>query len=85
MNEILVLTVGMSTAPLINCIRSRRPERVVFLCSEGTRSKVDEVLDAVPIPNSRINSGRNNVMGMAKTLLTTGSRTFVAKRERVIA
>ena len=50
MNEILVLTVGMSTAPLINCIRSRRPERVVFLCSEGTRSKVDEVLDAVPIP-----------------------------------
>ena len=50
MSDILLLTVGMQPAPLINCIRSQRPQRVVFLCSDGTRAKVDEVLNAVPIP-----------------------------------
>lgn len=50
MNDILLITVGMQTDPLINCIRSQRPKRVVFLCSEKTRSKVEEVLEAVPIP-----------------------------------
>jgi CRISPR-associated protein (TIGR02710 family) len=50
MNDILLISVGMTAAPLINCIRSQRPQRVVFLCSDATRSKVDEVLAQVPIP-----------------------------------
>lgn len=48
-HSILLINVGQQEAPVINCIRSRRPDRVVFLCSEATRAKVDVVLSQVRI------------------------------------
>lgn len=50
MTQILVVSLGGSPEPVVNCITSLRPERVVFLCSEGSRSQVDTVRAAVPIP-----------------------------------
>lgn len=50
MTQILVVSLGSSTEPVVNCIASLRPDRVIFLCSDGSRSQVDSVREAVPIP-----------------------------------
>ena len=49
MTHVLILTAGSSPAPLVNCIARIRPDRVVFLCSEGSIDSIQAVLDAVPI------------------------------------
>lgn len=49
MTQILLLTVGGSPAPLVNCIARIQPDRVVFLCSEGSVDSVQEILQAVPV------------------------------------
>ena len=51
MIQILVVSLGGSHDPVVNCIASLRPNRVVFLCSEGSRVQVDTVRAAVPIPD----------------------------------
>lgn len=51
MTTVLILTLGTSPDPIINCIRSLRPERVVFLCSSESRKLVQQVLNKVPLPN----------------------------------
>jgi CRISPR-associated protein (TIGR02710 family) len=51
MTRILLVSLGGSPEPVVNCIASLRPDRVVFLCSEGSRSQVDTVLASVPLPN----------------------------------
>lgn len=50
MNEILIVSVGNSPDPIINCINSLRPERVVFFCSEGSRQQIDNILANVRLP-----------------------------------
>jgi len=32
--RVLIVTVGGSDAPIVNCIKNYRPDRVVFLCTE---------------------------------------------------
>ena len=39
--KILVVTVGGSFEPLLTAIRAIRPDRVIFVCSAGTRDQVD--------------------------------------------
>lgn len=47
----LVLSTGGSIEPLIHCIEQENPDRVVFLCSKGSRNKVDEILQRLPLHN----------------------------------
>jgi CRISPR-associated protein (TIGR02710 family) len=49
MSDVLIVTLGTSPEPIINCITSLRPERVVFLCSTETEKLVNQVLEKVPI------------------------------------
>jgi hypothetical protein len=49
MKDVLIVTLGTSKEPIINCISSLRPERVVFLCSTETEKLVKQVLAKVPI------------------------------------
>lgn len=51
MSTVLVLTLGTSPEPIINCISSLRPDRVVFLCSSESQKLVDTVLSKVPLPD----------------------------------
>ena len=50
MDDILILTLGTSPEPIIHCISSLRPQRVLFLCSSETQRLVDLVRAEVPIP-----------------------------------
>lgn len=50
MSDVLIVSVGNSPEPIINCINSLRPERVVFFCSEGSRQQIDNVLTKVRLP-----------------------------------
>lgn len=47
MTAVLVVTLGTSPDPIINCINSLRPDRVVFICSVDTQPRVDEVVSKV--------------------------------------
>jgi CRISPR-associated protein (TIGR02710 family) len=51
MTDVLIVTLGTSVQPIINCISSLRPERVVFLCSTETQNLVQTVLREVPLPD----------------------------------
>jgi len=51
MSTVLIVTLGTSPEPIINCISSLRPDRVVFLCSSESQALVDTVLSKVPLPN----------------------------------
>ncbi len=42
--RVLVLTVGTSSDPLIESIKRHRPDNIYFLASDGTASKIDEIL-----------------------------------------
>lgn len=50
MSHVLIVTLGTSPEPIINCITSLRPDRVVFLCSLESQKLLDEVLRKVPVP-----------------------------------
>jgi CRISPR-associated protein (TIGR02710 family) len=50
MTQVLIVSLGGSPDPIVNCIDSLRPERVVFLCSEASREQVDAVLSRVHLP-----------------------------------
>jgi CRISPR-associated protein (TIGR02710 family) len=49
MTHILVLTAGKSPEPLINCINNVNPDRVVFICSEGSADSIDKVVNNVAL------------------------------------
>lgn len=49
MTHILVLTAGKSPKPLINCINNVNPDRVVFICSEGSADSIEEVVNNVSL------------------------------------
>ncbi|MFM8524911.1 MAG: TIGR02710 family CRISPR-associated CARF protein, partial [Cyanobacteriota bacterium] len=49
MSTVLIITLGTSPEPIINCISSLRPDRVVFLCSTESQVLVDTVLSKVPL------------------------------------
>lgn len=49
MTHTLVLTVGKHDGPMVNCLRSVRPDRAVFLCSTGSRAMVDTVVAQVEL------------------------------------
>ena len=51
MNHILIVSLGNSPEPVVNCINSLRPDRAVFICSDGTRYLVDAVLSHARIIN----------------------------------
>jgi CRISPR-associated protein (TIGR02710 family) len=51
MKDVLIVTLGTSPEPIINCISSLRPERVVFLCSAETQRLVETVRGRVPLPD----------------------------------
>jgi CRISPR-associated protein (TIGR02710 family) len=51
MTDILVLSVGNSPEPLIQCISRMRPERAVFLCSEDTQAQVSHITSSVRLPS----------------------------------
>ncbi|MFM8525057.1 MAG: TIGR02710 family CRISPR-associated CARF protein [Cyanobacteriota bacterium] len=51
MSTVLIVTLGTSPEPIINCISSLRPDRVVFLCSSESQKQVDTVLSKVPLPD----------------------------------
>lgn len=44
MSTILFVTVGGSPAPIITAIQSLQPDRTIFVCSEGPRGSVSQVL-----------------------------------------
>ncbi|NCJ08570.1 TIGR02710 family CRISPR-associated protein [Synechococcales cyanobacterium C] len=46
MSLILLVTVGGSPQPIITAIRSRSPQRVIFVCSSGANGSVSQVIDA---------------------------------------
>lgn len=43
MTHILIISLGNSPEPVINCINSLRPDRTVFICSYGSRHLIDVV------------------------------------------
>jgi len=49
MSDVLIVTLGTSPEPIINCISSLRPERVKFVCSTETQGLVGTVLSRVPL------------------------------------
>lgn len=49
MTHILVLTAGKSPEPLINCINNVNPDRVVFICSEGSADSIEKVVKNVAL------------------------------------
>jgi len=51
MSTVLIVTLGTSPEPIINCISSLRPDRVVFVCSSESQKLVDMVLSKVPLPD----------------------------------
>jgi CRISPR-associated protein (TIGR02710 family) len=51
MTHILIISLGNSPEPVINCINSLRPERTVFVCSDGTRQLIDVVRQKVRLPD----------------------------------
>jgi CRISPR-associated protein (TIGR02710 family) len=51
MTDVLIVTLGTSVQPIINCIRSLGPDRVVFLCSMETMSLVHTVREEVLLPD----------------------------------
>lgn len=51
MSTVLIVTLGTSPEPIINCISSLRPDRVVFLCSSESQKLVELVLNQVPLPD----------------------------------
>jgi CRISPR-associated protein (TIGR02710 family) len=50
MTQALIVSLGGSPEPIINCINSLRPDRVMFLCSAASREQVDIVLSRVHLP-----------------------------------
>jgi CRISPR-associated protein (TIGR02710 family) len=50
MTHILIVSLGNSPEPIVNCINSLRPDRVVFFCSESSKENISRVLDRVPLP-----------------------------------
>lgn len=51
MTDILLLSVGQSPEPLIQSITRIRPDRVVFLCSQDTKSQIETITSRVRIPS----------------------------------
>jgi CRISPR-associated protein (TIGR02710 family) len=49
MTHVLIVSLGNSPEPIINCINSLRPDRVVFFCSELSKPNISAVLDRVPL------------------------------------
>lgn len=47
MNHILIVSLGNSPEPIVNCINSLRPDRVVFFCSEFSQQHVPEIVQSV--------------------------------------
>lgn len=43
MTHILIVSLGNSPEPVINCINSLRPKRTVFVCTDGTRQLIESV------------------------------------------
>lgn len=48
---VLIVSLGTSHQPIINCISSLRPDRVVFLCSSESQQVVDRVISEVALPD----------------------------------
>ncbi len=44
MSTILFITVGGSPAPIITAVQSLNPDRVIFICSDGPRGSVSQIL-----------------------------------------
>lgn len=44
MPKILLITVGGSHQPIVTTIRSLKPDRVIFLCSTGSRGSESQVI-----------------------------------------
>jgi len=51
MTNVLIISLGTTPKPIINCIKSLRPDRVVFLCSSESQKMVDEVISEVALPD----------------------------------
>lgn len=47
MTHVLIVSLGNSPEPIINCINSLRPDRVVFFCSEFSQQHVPEIVQSV--------------------------------------
>ena len=60
MSDVLIVTLGTSPEPIINCITSLRPDRVLFLCSTESHKLVDIVGSRVPLPD--FDGGRDVVV-----------------------
>ena len=43
MTHILIISLGNSPEPVINCINSLRPDRTIVVCSDGTRELIEAV------------------------------------------
>lgn len=44
MTKILIVTVGESSSPIVTSIKTKNPDRVIFICSDGTRSSKSQVI-----------------------------------------
>jgi CRISPR-associated protein (TIGR02710 family) len=51
MSDVLIVTLGTTLEPIINCISSLRPDRVVYVCSSETEKLVEQVRAKVPVDN----------------------------------
>lgn len=55
MPKILFITVGGSPAPILTAIQSLNPERVIFICSSGSRGSVTQVTgEGKPCENRKL-------------------------------
>lgn len=51
MSDVLIVSLGTSPDPIVNCISSLRPDRVLFLCSTESQKLVETVGSRVPLPD----------------------------------
>ena len=44
MATLLLITVGGSPAPILTAINSLRPDRIIFICSDGPRGSLSQIV-----------------------------------------
>jgi CRISPR-associated protein (TIGR02710 family) len=50
MTHVLIVSLGNSPEPIVNCITSLRPDRVVFFCSQLSKDNINAVRRQVHLP-----------------------------------
>ena len=70
MTHILIISLGNSPEPVINCINSLRPDRTIFVCSDGTRELIEAVRQKARL--AQFDPERDILQLQQRLLLMTG-------------